>query len=177
MSGARWFSTLDLASGYWQCEVAEEDQPKTCFTTHIGLYIFKVLSFGLTNAPSTFERLMEMVLNGLIGKRCLVYLDDIIVFGTTFDEAVAHLQSVFHRIREAGLTLKPKKCHLFRQKVAFLGHIVSADGVQCDPEKIEAVQNWNTPKSVTEVRSFLGFTNYYRRFIKSFAHIACPLTK
>ena len=176
LAGAKWFHTLDLASGYWQCEVAEEDQPKTAFVTHKGLFQFKVLPFGLTNAPATFERLMERVLNGLQWERCLVYLDDIIVYGKSFDEASNNLQLVFDRIREAGLTLKPKKCNLFQEKVSFLGHIVTADGVHCEPEKIEAVKNWEVPKTVTGVRSFLGFANYYRRFVKSFAHIASPLT-
>jgi hypothetical protein len=164
---------LDLASGYWQCEVAEEDQSKTAFITHKGLFHFKVLPFGLTNAPATFERLMERVLNGL---QCLVYLDDIISFGNSFLHATHNLQDVFDRIREAGLTLKPKKCALFQQQVAFLGHIVSANGLTCDPEKFAAVKEWKTPKTITDVRHYLGFVNYYRRFIRSFAHVASPLT-
>ena len=176
LSGSNWFSTLDLASGYWQCEVDESDQPKTAFITHKGLYQFRVLPFGLTNAPATFERLMERVLSGMLGEQCLVYLDDIIAFGGSFEIAMQNLQQVLNRIREAGLTLKPKKCRLFRQSVSFLGHVVSSEGVSCDPEKIEAVKSWETPKTVTDIRSFLGFANYYRRFIKSFAHIASPLT-
>ena len=146
LSGAKWFSTLDLASGYWQCEVADEDQHKTAFITHKGLFHFKVLPFGLTNAPATFERLMERVLHGLQWERCLIYLDDIISFGNTFHGAAHNLQAVFDRIREAGLILKPKKCDLFQQQVAFLGHIVSSDGVTCDPAKIAAVKEWKTPK-------------------------------
>ena len=176
LSGSKWFSTLDLASGYWQCEVDPSDQHKTAFITHKGLYQFKVLPFGLTNAPATFERLMDQVLNGMLGEKCLCFLDDIVALGDTFEAAVLNLQSVFDRLKSAGLTLKPKKCNLFRQKVSYLGHVVSADGITCDPDKIEAVANWKTPRTVTEVRSFLGFANYYRRFIQSFAHIASPLS-
>ena len=176
LSGAKWFSTLDLASGYWQCEVTEEDRYKTAFTTHKGLFQFKVLPFGLTNAPATFERLMERVLNGLQWERCLVYLDDVICFGKTFEEASENLECVFSRLRAASLTLKPKKCNLFQRKVAFLGHVVSEAGVQCDPEKISAVKEWEVPHTVTGVRSYLGFCNYYRRYVKSFAQVASPLT-
>ena len=176
LSGAKWFSTLDLASGYWQCEVEELDRPKTAFVTHKGLYQFNVLPFGLTNAPATFERLMERIMNGLQWDRCLIYLDDIIVYGKTFDEASDNLQCVLTRIQEAGLTLKPKKCDFFKEQVSFLGHLVSSEGVKCEPDKINAVKNWPTPKTVTDVRSFLGFTNYYRRFIESYSHTASPLT-
>ena len=176
LSGSKWFSTLDLASGYWQCEVAEDDRHKTAFTTHKGLFQFKVLPFGLTNAPATFERLMERVLNGLQWERCLIYLDDVICFGKTFEEASENLERVFSRLRAASLTLKPKKCHLFKKKVAFLGHVVSEAGVQCDPDKISAVKGWEVPKTVTGVRSYLGFVNYYRKYVKSFAQVASPLT-
>lgn len=176
LSGAKWFSTLDLASGYWQVEMDRDSKPLTAFTTHQGLYQFKVLPFGLTNAPSMFERLMEQVLRGLQWEKCLVYIDDIIIFGADFASALANLRSVFERIQGANLRLKPKKCNLFKREVAFLGHVVTTNGVACDPSKIEAVANWETPHSVTEVRSFLGLASYYRRFIKGFASIASPMT-
>ena len=170
------FSTLDLASGYWQVEMAEQDKPKTAFVTHKGLYQFRVLPFGLTNAPAVFERLMEHVLKGLQWEKCLVYLDDIIIFGSDFSQSLSNLEAVFQRISAAGLKLKPKKCNFFRKEVAFLGHLVTPDGVACNPAKIEAVSDWESPKSVTEVRSFLGLASYYRRFIRSFATIASPMT-
>ena len=176
LSGACWFSTMDLASGYWQCEIDEADRSKTAFVTHKGLFQFNVLPMGLTNAPATFERLMERVLQGLQWEKCLLYLDDIVAFGGDFDQAMQNLQSVFSRLLEANLKLKPRKCMLFQKQVSFLGHVVDAEGVQCDPKKIEAVKCWDIPTNVTEVRSFLGFANYYRRFIKSFAQIASPLT-
>ena len=135
------------------------------------------MPFGLANAPATFSRLMEMVLRGINWERCLVYLDDIIVFGRSFDQALTNLVQVFERLRQAGLRLKPSKCSLFQNSVKFLGHIVSKEGVSCDPDKIDCVRNWETPKCVTEIRSFVGFASYYRRFIPHFAHIAAPLVR
>ena len=176
LSGSGWFSTLDLASGYWQVEMSEESKPLTAFVTHKGLYQFKVLPFGLTNAPAEFERIMEQVLRGLQWEKCLVYLDDIIIHGHDFQTALDNLKAVFDRIGAANLKLKPKKCNFFQKRVAFLGHVVTPDGVACDPAKTEAVSNWLTPQTVTEVRSFLGLASYYRRFINGFATTASPLT-
>ena len=141
LSGACWFSTLDMSSGYWQVDVEEKDRPKTAFITKRGLYQFKVMPFGLCNAPATFERLMEMVLNGLQWNICLVYLDDIIVLGRSFDDMMANLKSVFKRLSSAGLKIKAKKCSLFAKEVEYLGHIISEKGVSTDPIKVETVQN------------------------------------
>ena len=168
---AKWFSTLDLASGYWQMCVHPDDREKTAFTCQSGLFQFKVLPFGLTNAPSSFERLMEKVLVGLQFDICLIYLDDI-VKSDEFDSHITHLRSIFERIRKANLKLSPKKCVLFQQKVQFLGHIITKDGISTDPKKVEAVQNWPIPRTIKEVRSFLGLCSYYRKFIKSFATVA-----
>jgi hypothetical protein len=177
LSGAKYFSTLDLASRYWQVEMSEKDKEKTAFSTHQGLYQFRVLPFGLCNAPAIFERLMEMVLRGLQWERCLVYLDDIICFGSDFDGAKENLKMVLQKLKNAGLKLKPKKCNLFQKKVAFLGHVVSQEGVECDPDKIDAVKHWPVPTNVTEVRSFLGLASYYRKFIPKFSHVAGPMTE
>ena len=177
LRGSEWFSTMDLASGFWQVEMKTSDKPKTAFATKQGLFQFKVMPFGLCNSSSTFERLMETVLRGLQWQICLIYMDDIIVFGTDFNEELHRLKSVFSRLRDAGLKLKPKKCKFFQKSVPFLGHIVSNKGVATDPEKINSVKNWPIPTSVTEVRSFLGLASYYRRFIKGFAGIASPLHK
>ena len=147
LAGASWFSTLDLVSGYWQCEMEDKDKPKTAFTTHMGLFQFQVLPFGISNAPSCYERLMELVLRGLRWEKCLCYLDDIIVFGSDFEQAVKNLKTVFDRLRSANLTLKPSKCDLFQQKVSFLGHIVSKQGIQCDPDKINSIESWPVPNN------------------------------
>ena len=174
---SQWFCTLDLRSGYWQVPVAEEDIEKTAFITPQGLFEYLVMPFGLTNAPATFERLMERVLKGLQWKQCLVYIDDIIIFGSTFRETICNLKQVLQRLRQAGLTCKTKKCELFRRRVAFLGHIVSSAGLECDPEKTRMVAKWPIPKTVRDIRSFLGLAGYYRRFIPNFAEYSSPLTE
>ena len=174
-AGAKWFSTLDLASGYWQVELDEDAKEKSAFSTRAGLYQWRVMPFGLCNAPSTFERLMESIFAGLQHEIMLLYLDDLIVFAATVQEELTRLRRVFNQLRSAGLKLKPAKCNLFQKSVVYLGHVVSNDGIATDPEKIRAVQDWPTPRTVREVRSFLGLASYYRRYIKSFADIARPL--
>ncbi|MCG8096512.1 MAG: DDE-type integrase/transposase/recombinase [Candidatus Thiodiazotropha endolucinida] len=178
LSGSLWFSTLDLASGYWQIRMSKTSKSKTAFVVpHRGLFHFNVMPFGLTNAPASFQRLMEKVLLNLTPNKCLCYLDDIIIVGKTFQEALENLKLVFHRLREANLKLKPKKCSLFQTKVTYLGHVVSEDGIACDPSKIEAIENWPAPTNKTEVRSALGLIGYYRKFIPQFAETAKPLTR
>ena len=175
LEGKKWFSSLDLNSGFWQIGMAEEDKEKTAFSTSQGLYQFRVMPFGLTNSPSTFQRLMEDVLRGLQWEECLIYMDDIIVPAATVEQSLERLEHILKRFREANLKLKPKKCNLFQTSIKFLGHVVSEEGVQTDPEKIEAVKDWRVPRSAKEVKSFLGLASYYRRFIKGFAAIARPL--
>ena len=175
LAGSQWFSTLDLLSGYWQVEVEDSDHPKTAFYTAEGLFQFRVMPFGLCNAPATFQRLMDLVLSGLQWSHCLVYLDDVIVLGRSFKEHLAHLQSVFQRFREAGLKLKLSKCSFCKSEVRYLGHIISRYGVTPDPANTERVASWPVPNSIKEVQQFLGMAAYYRRFIKDFANIAKPL--
>jgi hypothetical protein len=176
--GSKWFSTLDLASGYWQVEMDPVDAEKTAFcTSGGGLFQWNVLPFGLTSAGATFERLMERVLSGLHWETCLVYLDDIIIFATDFDTHLMRLEAVLERIAKAGLKISPGKCQLLQKQVEFLGHIVSADGIATAPSKTDTVQKWPPPKSVKEIRSYLGLCSYYRRFVKGFADIAKPLHK
>ena len=177
LSGADRFSTLDLASGYWQVGMEEDAKQKSAFVCGEGLYQFRVMPFGLVNAPATFERLMERVLTGLQWQTCLVYLDDIIIYSKGADEHRRRLEEVLGRLDAAGLKLKPSKCQLMRKSVTFLGHVVSSEGVATDPEKVKAVREWQTPDTLRNLRSFLGLCSYYRRFIEGFSTLAKPLTK
>ena len=177
LSGAEWFSTLDLASGYWQVPMDPASSGKAAFVTTSGLYEWNVMPFGLTSSPSTFERLMELILAGLRFETCLIYLDDTIVYGRTFQEELERLEEVFVRFASAGLKLKPSKCLLFQKRVAYLGHIVSEEGIETDPAKVKRVQEWPVPENATEVKSFLGLASYYGRFVPNFALVARPLHK
>ena len=153
----------------------EADRPKTAFGTTEGLFQFRIMPFGLSKAPATFQRLMDLVLAGLQWSECLVYLDDVIVLGRSFEEHLKNLQSVLQRLRQAGLRLKLSKCSFFQHQVKYLGHIISREGVATDPVKTQKVANWPVPTSKREVQQFLGFAGYYRRFIREFAHTARPL--
>ena len=158
--------------------IAEDDRPKTAFSIPgSGLWQWRVLPFGLINSPSVFERLMERVFAGLTFLILLIYLDDIIVYSKTFDEHLENLKTVLERLKGINLKLNPKKCNLLCKKVAFLGHEVSEQGIATDPAKIQSVKDWPEPKSVTEVRQFVGLASYYRKFIPNFATICKPLHK
>ena len=157
---ACYFSTLDLASGYWQVEVKPGDREKTAFVTPHGLFQFRVMPFGLCNAPATFQRLMEHVLAGLHWSTCLVYLDDIIVFSATVEEHLERLKEVCLRLKGAGLKMKPSKCHLFQSSVKYLGHVVCKEGIKTDPDKIQCIADWPVPNDVKKLKCFLGLASY-----------------
>ena len=164
-AGATVFSSLDLAMAYYQVPVKPADVGKTAFITHVGLYEMKKMPFGLCNAPSTYQRLLMSVLQGLIGHICLAYLDDVIVFSKRRDEHVNDLRAVLDRIRDAGLKLKPTKCKLYCEQVLYLGHVISAAGMSPDPAKLRVLADCTLPTTVRELQSFLGFVNFYSDFI------------
>ena len=173
---SKFFSKLDFKAGYWQVELKEEDKRKTAFQVgNLGFYECNRMPFGLCNAPATFQRLMERALGDLNLRDCLIYLDDIIIFSDTFDIHLDRLEAVFQRIHTYNLKLKASKCECFKTQVTFHGHVVSEDGIKTDPDKTRVLREWPTPRSVKDVRKFLGFTGYYRRFIKGFATIVRPL--
>ena len=160
-AGSTFFSTLDLKSGYWQVELRECDKPKTAFQVgSLGFFECNRIPFGLCSAPAPFQRLMERCMGALNLCECLIYLDDIIIFSSTFQEHLDRLQAVFKNLEQHNLKLNPSKCNFFKERVLYLGHVVSADRIQTDPSKIEAVNNWPIPKSTKDVRKFLGFTGY-----------------
>ena len=178
---SRYFSTLHLASGYWQIAMDPNSREKTAFITHSGLYEFLVMPFSLCNAPSAFQRLMNRVLFGLNPEDgpmfVAVYLDDVLIFSRTMEKHLVHLQLVLDRIIQAGLKLKPLKCHFVKQEVRYLGHILTPDGLKPNDDQLLAVKGYPPPQNVKELQRFLGLASYYRRFIKQFAKIAHPLQR
>ena len=176
LNGAIIFTSLDLKAGYWQVEMEENSIPYTAFTVEpLGFYECVCMPFGLTNAPATFQQLMESCLGDYHLKYCIIYLDDIIIFSKTPEEHISRLCKVFQKLDEAGLHLKPNKCEFFRDTLEYLGHVVSSKGIETNPKKIAAIINWPRPKNITQIRSFLGFCNYYRKFIRGYAQVAKPL--
>ena len=176
LHGVRWISTLDLKSGYWQVPITECDKAKTTFRTSSGqLYEFNQVPFGLCNAPATFSRLMDRVLAGLHWETCLFYLDDIIVFSSTWEEHLARLRQVFERLRHTNLKLGAEKCTFAAKEVSNLGHRVTEEGLLPDSSLLAAIREIPPSKTATEVRSFLGLAGYYRLYVKNFVAIAGPL--
>ena len=177
MHGATVFSSLDLAQGYHQIRIAEEDVPKTGFTTPDGHYNFKVMCFGLSNAPGTFQKVMNRLFQNSLGKYVVIYLDDILIFSKSPEEHIRHLRSVLSVLRDNKLFAKLSKCDLNMPEVLYLGHLVSAKGLAVDPKKVSAVQDWPVPKDLHELRCFLGLTNYFRTFIQGYSTRVMPLTR
>lgn len=177
LSGAKIFSLLDLKSGYWQVPMSEESIPKTAFTCHLGLFEFVRMPFGLTNAPAIFQRAMNKVLSGLIGRCCMVYIDDIVIYSKSAKEHAQHLAAVLQRLRETGLQLKPSKCNFGLPEIELLGYKVNAEGIQPLESRVSAIVDLAPPRDTKAVRSFLGMAGYYRQCIPGFATLALPLTE
>ncbi|GJP35917.1 hypothetical protein CLOM_g20458 [Closterium sp. NIES-68] len=176
LRAAMIFSKLDLRSGYWQIRMADNSIHKTAFRTRYGSYEYLVMPFGLTNAPATFQAEMNHILRPLLDECVVVYLDDILIYSRDMKQHVEHLRRVFEILRRERFYVKLSKSEFALEKFQFLGHMVSAEGVHVDPKKIEAVRMWKTPENVKELQQFLGFANYYNRFVPQYAKITAPLT-
>uniref|UniRef100_A0A7I4YTU1 RNA-directed DNA polymerase n=1 Tax=Haemonchus contortus TaxID=6289 RepID=A0A7I4YTU1_HAECO len=175
LQGKRWFTSLDLASGYWQVPLTERAKEISAFTTTSGQFQFRVLLFGLTTAPAKFQRLMDKVLGDVIGPEVSVYIDDILIATDSISRHVDVLGKVLLAFRHAKLKVKPQKCRIMEPSLEFLGHVVDADGVRADPEKVSRIKNYARPQNVAQLRTFLGMAGYYRKFVLRFVQIAKPL--
>ena len=176
LTGAKYFSKIDLYSGYHQIRIKESDIHKTAFRTRYGHYEFLVLLFGLTNAPATFMTLMNDIFREYLDKFVVVYLDDILIYSRTKEEHLQHVRIVLSTLRKHKLYAKLKKCELAQQQVEYTGHFISGEGISVDPRKVDTIKNWPAPTNVSEVRSFLGLASYYRKFVEKFSAIATPMT-
>jgi len=175
--GARVFSKIDLRLGYHQIIVKDEDMQKTAFRTRYRHYKYLVMPFGVTNAPGVFMEYMNRIFHAYLDRFVVVFIDDILIYSKSEEEHAEHLKIVLQVLKEKKLYAKLSKCELWLNEVSFLGHVISGSGIVVDPSKVDAVSQWETPKSVTEVRSFLGLAGYYRRFIEGFSKLALPLTQ
>lgn len=177
LGNCHYFTTLDLASGFYQVEMSPEDIQKTAFNVEHGHFEFLRMPMGLKNSPSTFQRVMDNVLRDLQNVVCLVYLDDIIVFSVSLQEHIVNLEKVFNRLRESNFKIQMDKSEFLKLETAYLGHIISKDGIKPNPDKITAIQRFPLPKTATEIKRFLGLLGYYRKFIPDFARITKPMTQ
>jgi hypothetical protein len=176
LSGAKYFSALDLTSGYNQFNLADYNQAKTAFNTHIGKYMWKVLPMGLRNAKAVFQAKMNDLFCSYLNKFVCIYLDDILIFSKTEEDHLEHLGLVLDILKRHNLRVQLPKCDFLKKELKFLGHIVSQNGMKLDPAKVAVIENWATPKTVFDVRSFLGLANYIRHYIRAYSAITAPLT-
>jgi len=177
VQGAQWFTKLDLKNGFHLIRVKEGDEWKTAFRTQYGLFEFQVIPLGLINAPSTFQDMMNHILSDLLDVGVLAYMDDILIYTKAEEEHDRLVKEVLERLQAHGLAVSPEKCVWKTQEVEFLGYVIGRNGIAMSQEKVEAVLSWEEPKSLRETQSFLGFANFYRRFIKDYSRVARPLTE
>jgi hypothetical protein len=177
LAGSKWFSKLDLNHGFWQINIREQDKEKSAFSVPSGFYEFNRMPFGMANSPASFQRLMDVLLRDLTGSECWVFLDDVVTYSDTLEEHARQLAHVFERIKRANLQLRPWKCDFAKSKILYLGYILSQEGTEASEDKIKAIQLYPTPKSVKDLRAFLGLSSFYRRFVPHFADIAKLLTQ
>ncbi|GJS41908.1 putative reverse transcriptase domain-containing protein [Tanacetum coccineum] len=177
LQGSSVYSKIDLRSGYHQLRVRDEDIPKTAFRTRYGHYEFQVMPFGLTNAPAVFMDLMNRVCIPYLDKFVIMFIDDILIYSKTKEEHDVYLRLILELLKKEELYAKFSKCDFWLSKVQFLGHVIDSEGIHVDPAKIESIKDWESPKTPTEIRQFLGLAGYYRRFIEGFSKIAKPMTK
>lgn len=175
LHGAKWFTTLDLRPGFHQISVEPADQYKTGFQTHHGHFEYKVMPYGLTGAPTTFQAVMNHVLAPLLIKCVVVFIDDILIYSKSYSEHIKHIHQVFQLLQDSQFKVKLSKCSFAQQHLYYLGHVLSPNGVSTDPSKLTTVANWPSPTNIKELRGFLGLAGYYRRFVKDFGMIARPL--
>ena len=177
LSKAKWYTKLDLRQGYNQIRMARGEEWKTAFRTRYGHFEYNVMPFGLTNAPATFQNFINDCLREYLDIFCTAYLDDILVYSNSLEEHILHVQKVLDALQRNKVFLKPEKCEFHTQSTTYLGLVIEPTGIKMDQKKLEAVKNWSTPKTVKDVQAFLGFANFYRRFIFGFSKIASPLTR
>lgn len=177
LRGAKFFTKIDLKSGYHQVPIDPTDVWKTAFKSKEGLFEWLVMPFGLTNAPATFMRLMNDVLRPFIDSFVVVYLDDILIFSKTWSEHLQHVEQVLSTLQQQKLYANMEKCSFGVQSIQYLGYIIDTEGVHVDPVKIQIIRDWPSPKNLTELRSFLGLANFYRRFVFNFSHISWSLNQ
>jgi len=177
VQGAKWFTKMDLKNGFHLVRIREGDEWKTAFRTRYGLFEFQVMPFGLTNAPSTFQDMMNHIFSDILDLGVIAYMDDILIYAQREEEHDRLVEDVLQRLTNNGLAVSPKKCMWKKPKVEFLRYTIGRDGIEMSTDKVDAVLSWKTLNSLKEVQAFLGFANFYRRFIRDYSKVACPLTE
>jgi len=177
IQGAQWFTKMDLKNGFHLIRIKEEDEWKTTFCTWYGLYEFLVMPFGLSNAPATFQDMMNHIFRDMLDLGLLAYMDDLLIYAKTVEEHDKIVQEILRRLRENKLAVSPDKCVWRQTEMEFLGYLIGREGIKMSQEKVEAILEWKSPSSLTEVQSFLGFANFYRCFIQDYSRVARPLTE